>query len=210
MMRNVILLGAVAMLGAGGARAAAAERGWQLRVGGASAQPTAGGGFESSIGFGLGLEYRASPRWGIEMGGISNEFEDELVIEVFDARLVVHQRLRSTTTLARLNLHLTPDRRADLYVGPVVGYARTGDLTVRLRGEVPGEPDIVGEGRLETRDELVWGAHLGLDVRLGESRSFLGGGVTFLKQPVTVRDAGFVESFDIDPLVFHLGYGYRF
>jgi hypothetical protein len=210
-MHRALVLGIFLALAAGTGRAAAAEERWQLRVAGVSAQSTAGGGLNGSLGWGLGLEYRASRRLGVELGGLSSEFDSEAEIEFLGlVRFRTESSLRMTPVLARLNVHLTPDRRADLYLGPVLGYVGYSDIEVRAELPIPGFP-IRLQDRIETEDEFAWGAHLGLDVRLGGGHSFLTAGATFLKAPVTVRDGDEGQgSFDLDPLVFHLGYGHRF
>jgi outer membrane protein W len=203
-------------LAAGAAAPAAADDSWQLKVSGISAQSTAGGGPNSSLGGGLAVEYRATPRLGIELGGLTTAFEDETSIDFFQASFISEVDFRMTPLLARLNVHLTPDRRVDLYVGPVAGYVLMSDLTHRLTfpglelGTISVEVDI------PTEDQFTWGAHVGLDVRLGQGSSFLSAGATYLDLPLEIEAVSIPEdpvdtiSTDFDPLVVHLGYSYRF
>jgi outer membrane protein W len=209
------LLIAIAWL-AGAAAPAAAENAWQLKLSGVSAQSTAGGGSNSSLGGGLALEYRATPRIGVELGALTTDFESETSIDFFEVSIVTESDLRITPLLARLNVHLTPGRRADLYLGPVAGYVLMSDLTQRFT--VPGlELEAIGvDFEIPTEDQFTWGAHVGLDVRLGRGNSFLTAGATYLDLPLEVQAIGIPEeavetiSTDFDPLVVHLGYSYRF
>jgi outer membrane protein W len=200
-----------------GAAPAAAEDSWQLKFSGVSAQSTAGGGSNGALGGGLALEYRATPRIGVELGGLTTGYEDEISLGLFGAPLLVESEFRMTPILARLNVHLTPDRRVDLYAGPVAGYVLMSDLTYRIR--IPGlELDsIVIETEFPTEDQFTWGAHAGFDVRVGGGNSFLSAGATWLDLPLEIEFPPFgipenPDSFsaDFDPLVVHVGYSYRF
>jgi outer membrane protein W len=202
---------------AGTAAPAAAEDAWQLKLSGISAQSTAGGGPNSSLGGGLALEYRATPRFGVELGGLTTAFESEAGLDFFGGVFGAESSFRMTPILTRLNVHLTPDRRADLYFGPVAGYVLMSDLTLRVALPFLGV-GAVDEQRHPAEDQFTWGAHLGLDVRLGGGSSYLTAGATYLALPVELRifllegDAArtFPIRSDLDPLVFHFGYAYRF
>lgn len=206
----------LALLGA--AAPAAAEETWQLRVSGISAQSTAGGGPESSLGGGLGLEYRATPRVGVELGGLTAEFDEETRFDFFGVVFSTESEIRMTPLLARLNLYLTPGRRAELYGGPVAGWVSMSDLTLRSRIDIPGEPTENFEERIPADDQFAWGGHLGMDLRLGGGRSYLTAGATWLDLPIELHfpfgtlDDSTIEgdSGDLDPLVFHFGYSHRF
>lgn len=206
-----LTLGIVLALFAGAAKPAAAGEGpWRLRLTAVSAQSTKGGGSNGSLGFGLGVEYRLSPRIGVEVEGLRSNVGSKEEFDIFGmATITAETEVDATPLLARLDVHLTPGRRADLYLGPVGGYVLMSDLTLRLRGEAGGEEQVF-EQRIDTRDELAWGAHLGLDVRFGGGSSFLTMGATFLKLPLTIRDEEGTQQGDLDPLIFHLGYGWRF
>src|SRR3978361_1804876 len=83
MKRILILSGVlvfVAFLANGHAAAAAdpSEPGWRLKLTAASIHSTGGGGSNSSIGAGLGFEYRASEHFGFEVGAVSSKIKDEL------------------------------------------------------------------------------------------------------------------------------------
>jgi outer membrane protein W len=209
----------VPALAAGATAQAADDEAWRLKLSGAHAVSTAGGIPQGSLGGGLGLEYRATPRVGVELGGLSAEMEDETEFDFLFAEIDIETAVRITPVLARLNVHLTPGRRADLYLGPVAGYVAMSDLTWRVRTSAFGDPPEVEQVRFPTEDQFTWGAHLGLDVRLGDGGSFLTAGATYLDLPVEVRFPGDDDPpdeeelgirGDLDPLVFHLGYAYSF
>ncbi|HKI00778.1 MAG TPA: OmpW family outer membrane protein [Thermoanaerobaculia bacterium] len=203
-----------------GSRAAAAtgpsDPGWRLKLSGISAQPAGGLGFNSSAGFGLGLEYRVSRRLGVELAAMTTEMDSELSFEFFDSELfVVESSLRVTPVLAQLNLHLTPDHRADLYLGPVFGRIRYGDLDI----EVHGDGGSVPVAHVRTKDGYAWGAHIGMDVPVGGRGVFLTAGATYLKAKVEPAggagsdddpDESGPATFDLNPLVAQVGFGYRF
>lgn len=203
---------------------AAADGPWQLTVSGASVQSTIGGGPNSSLGYGLAIGYRATPRIGVELEGFYNDFDSETGIDAFGTEMITETDFRMVPLLARLDVHLTPGRRAELYLGPVAGYVAMSDLTMRIRF-----PDLfapVFEQRFRTADQYTWGAHVGVDVRLGASgRSFLTAGATYLDLPVELiqdftvieaddesflEDPEFTIRNDFDPLIFRVGFSYRF
>lgn len=184
----------------------AAETGWRLKVAGVHLTPTAGGAPDSNVGAGIGVEYRASRRVGIELDAFTSEVQDEQDFAFFQVLIHLETRLEVTPVLARLNFHLTPDRRADFYVGPVAGWVRYGDLEIRARGGFT-EPTAF---RVPTDDSFAWGAHAGLDLPLGSRGLFLNAGLTYLKTEVKTVPEDAFPRFDLDPLVTHLGLGYRF
>ncbi len=215
----ILVAALVPALAAGASAQTADDEAWRLKFSGIHAFSTAGGLPDGSFGAGLGLEYRATPRVGVELGGLSAEMEDETEFDFFVAEIDIETAVRITPVLARLNLHLTPGRRADFYLGPVAGYVAMSDLTSRVRTSAFGDPPVVEELRFPTEDQFTWGAHLGLDVRLGNGGSFLTAGATYLGLPVELDLRGDDDPpdeeelrirGDLDPLVFHLGYAYSF
>lgn len=188
---------------------AADETGWRLKLGAASVHPSSG---DSAFGAGLGLEYRASRRLGIELAALTSELEDEMTFDFFGVETVtIETALRTTPVLAKLNVHLTPDRRADVYLGPVVGRMLYDDMDIVLRSSLEGE---IARGRIKTRDTWAWGAHAGVDVPVGDRGLFFSAGVTWLQAEVEIEgdpedEEGDLQS-DLDPLVAQIGFGYRF
>lgn len=170
---------------------------------------------EVSAGVGLGLEYRISPRIGVELNVSTAEIEDDfdlahIAIFPFD----IESTVRVTPVTLQLDWHLTPGRAADLHIGPVVGWVLAGDIHVTTRGPFP-LPGVSRERRT-TEDALAFGAHIDLDVPLGERGLFLAFGATYLHADLeaTEIEAGtgrtVESSFELDPLIAQLGVGYRF
>jgi len=190
---------------------AADDTGWRLKLTGVAAQATAEGGSDTAFGAGLGLEYRASRRLGVEVSLLTTELKDKETFDFFgEETLTVESSLRMTPVLAKLNLHLTPDSKADLYLGPVVGRVVYDDFKIEVRSE--GES---ARGSIGTKDDWAWGAHVGVDVPVGDRGAFFTAGVTWLKTEVGIEvdpedeEEGDVSS-DLDPLVAQIGFGYRF
>ena len=191
--------------------AAAQEEGWTVRLSGVG-MATTGEGSDTGYGIGAAVEYRLSERLGVEIGVVTAELETEpdLVIITFGDELSIvpielESSVRLTPLLARLNVHLTPGRRADLYVSPVLGWVKVSDDVLRLRSfgsehEVP----------LDIDDEMAWGAAVGLDVPLGGRGSLLSVSATWLRLTLDSEFFGEEQSSDLDPLTVTAGYGFRF
>ena len=155
------------------------------------------------------MEYRASRRWGVELSATRAEVVSEVEFEIgVPELLVVESRIDTTPILARVNWHLTPESKADVYVGPVAGWVRYSDVDVTFKGPIE-VINVLVDPDIATKDGFAWGAHLGLDVPFGSGGWFFNGGLTFLKAEVESRDFE-SNSFDLDPLTAHVGVGYRF
>jgi outer membrane protein W len=183
---------------------------WHLKLTGASVQSTGGGGFNGSVGIGLGVEYRASEHLGFEVSAVSSQVDAETGFQLFGLDLGVESSLRVTPILARLNFHLTPGHKADLYLGPVAGWVRYGDLAVRLH--VPGEAAVLVD-QVKNKDGFAWGGHIGLDVPFGSRGFFFTSDATYLKataKPESQATAAGALDLDLDPLIVQVGLGVRF
>lgn len=196
------------------AHAADAERGWAIKATAAAFQPTSAGELDSSLGFGLAFEYRASPRIGVELSAFSADIESSATLGFVDpVNLRIESSLPMTPVLLGLNFHLTPGRRVDFYGGPLAGYVRYGDFELSIRPEMPEVSNTIPNltQTFPTDDGFAWGAHLGLDVDLGGGRAFLTAGAAYLAASTDVDFGdGTTETADVDPLVFRLGVGVRF
>ena len=214
MIKTVGSLGIFLALCAGSRATAADDTGLRLKLTSVGAQSTSSFGLDSddSVGIGLDLEYRASRRFGLGLGVLTSKVGRELGLEFFGADLlVIESSVRMTPVLARLDVHLTPDRKVDLYLGPVVGYVHYGDLRTEIRSDVLGESIPVDRAR--TKDGFGWGAHIGVDAPIGEGGFFFSARATYLNAEVEVDDdeaESGRSSFGLDPLVAQVGFGYRF
>lgn len=223
MTRNLGSLGILIAIATGSHAAAQTrtDRGWRVELTGLSTLSTTGSfGLESSGGLGLGLEYRISPRLGVELDVLYSELKDEITFGFFgEESLTIESSLRMIPVLAGLNVHLTPGRRADLYLGPVLGLMRYDDVEIELRGDIL-EGEAVPVQHLKTRDGFAWGARLGVDVPIGPRGAFFTASAAYLKAEVEMdgfegdeiddSDDFGSSSFDLDPFVTQVGFGYRF
>lgn len=224
-MRKTTLIAALCAVALGWTSAAIAdvEKTWIVRVGalwvdteldfrqdddGASIRLTGDAGF----GFSLVGEYRVSDRLGVELGAqwSENDLELRLTGETFCGStfctVTASDSTRPLTLGLGLDIHLSPGRRADLYVGPVLAYVLYSDPTFRALGETL---------RASIDNELAWGGVVGLDVPFGNRGWHFSSSIRYLQAEadVTARDdegeAG-AASLDFDPLAVAIGFGYRF
>jgi outer membrane protein W len=189
------------------------EGGWTVRLSAVGMAAT-GDGDETAMGIGTGVEYRWSRRVGLELGVNSAELQTEPVpflILADDGEsesvfpLELESSVRLTPLLARVNFHLTPGRRLDLYVAPVVGYVHVSDDVLRVRAF-----GFEHEAPLEAKDAFAWGGAFGFDVPLGQRGSQLSVAATWLRLPLESELFGEEERADLDPLTVTAGYGFRF
>jgi len=171
-------------------------------------------GLTGDAGFGLGLavEYPANERVGVELGAqwSENDLQLELRGEMFCGSafcaVTATDSVRPLTLSLGLNFHLTPERGADLYVGPVLGYVLYPDADFRAMGEAV---------EVSIDDDLAWGGVIGLDVPFGDRGWQFSASIRYLQAnaDATGRDdegeAG-RASIDLDPLTVAVGVGYRF
>ncbi|MFC2144676.1 hypothetical protein ACFLQM_03205, partial [Acidobacteriota bacterium] len=76
----------------------------------------------SGVGIALDFEYRASRRLGIDFGVISASPGFTVAVDAEPTSVSAKTDIRVTPIYAALNIHLTPDGRFDLYIGPMVAY----------------------------------------------------------------------------------------
>ena len=167
---------------------------------------------DAGDGIGLGLEYLVNPRIGIEGAVLYGEADGNLNHdrdEVFPIERVwaeddddVSFRLYTVG----VNFHLTPDRRADLYIGPFLGFSQYSDG----RFDVPGRwIDVAFD------DDFGVGAQIGVDILFKEGgRWGFNSALRYLQSSVEVdnlRSAVFDDrELDLDPLFFSAGLSFRF
>ncbi|HEV8630367.1 MAG TPA: hypothetical protein VGV61_08620 [Thermoanaerobaculia bacterium] len=190
--------------------AGAQEQPWRLRIGPSSVRSSHDLlMWNVWLGFGADLEYRLSPRLGVDVGVLTANVQDP-GFDFFG--IDVDTELRITPVVARLNVHLTPDSPVDLHVAPVAAWVKTGEATVHTRVDLFGDVDEKTV-RVPVDDQLVWGAALGFDVPLRGS-SYLTFEATYLDLDLDLdlrdphdRQVGF---WHLDPLFVQVGYGVRF
>lgn len=189
--------------------ALAQETGFTAKVAGVYVDASADDdNFGTDVGLGVGVEYRLSRRLGLELGLITSELSRTESLGGDPPSGTIRFDLRSTPVLARLNLHLTPDAPVDVYAGPVVGHVFNDDLDVAVRGEILGAP---ADFSVPIEDAFTYGAHLGIDLPVGDRGFFVNAGATYLISEIDADvEPGGADSFDLDLLLAHAGFGFRF
>lgn len=210
---GLIALAGVLLSGALAAPSGGQEPRWQLDLAATTAQSTPGFGLDGDLGWAGNVGYRLSPRLGVGLVALHNRFEDSFDIDFFDFfHLGVKEIYRTTWLLAGLDVHLSPESRADWVIGPVAGVLRTSHVITETEVVFPEtSPPFVRES-FDAHGGFAWGGRARVDIRLGQGHSYLTTGVTYVRSRVSVeqRPFGGPSSFDIDPLIVHLGYGWRF
>lgn len=192
---------------------------WQLRISGVWVDPDVSfsdvdsdgdgvdAGADSEIGFGLALERRFSSRLGLELGALYAAPDLTL-----DANLAggpqfsVSDSVGFTAITAGLNIHLTPDKSVDLYVGPLLGYVFYGDVGFQI--QVDGETFAAD---FTSDDDFALGAQIGADIPFGDGPWSLNLAARYLDTNLEVTDdEGEKTDLGFDPLILSVGFGYRF
>jgi len=224
LLAGLLLMFAVAM-GAGSAKAdTETDPGWQLRGSFAGInfnRPDGGGGhlcsggylcggYRTSIdvggGVGVNGEYRFTRRLGLDLGMIVGGGVDiqQSLVYFPGGYTWVHDTLTFTALTAGMDIHLTPARRADLYVAPLVALVQYGGLEMYAAlGHVVT--------RLDVDDDWAWGVTIGLGVPFGTERrwSFQAGFTYFDTAIEGSNQVGRIES-GYDVTIYAVGFGYRF
>jgi outer membrane protein W len=153
---------------------------------------------------GLSLERRFNHRLGLQLSALSIKPDFGLVI----ADTTTGQVRGGSDTLdifaltLGLPLHLTPGRRVDLYVEPLVGMMNVEDLSFTDAGSTL---------TLTTSDEVIFGLALGLDVPIRKSAWSFNANIRYLDLgfEATAEDGTRLD-IEFEPIVAGLGIGYRF
>ena len=196
----------------------AGDRAWLLRVAGVSVDSDAHAvdvlgtsevlsiSTSSGFGFGLDLEYRASRRLGVDFGVLSATPAVGTSIEVGwkSINLSASADVTMTPISAGLNVHLTPDSRFDVYLGPLLAYVIYDNFTLSAG---PGLSES-----FTSENDVAFGANLGVDVGLGnDGRWTLGAAVKYIDTTLEANpNDGAAGSTDFDPTIVGVGVGYRF
>lgn len=165
----------------------------------------------SATGWGLGFEILATRRLGVafQVANASPTVRVELDATPDYEVLTARDDLRVTTYQASLNLHLTPDRRIDVYVSPTVALLTFGGLGFEFENPVSGESDLE---EFDVKREVSWGVGMGVDIPFGNSGWLATASATYLDSTIEVRpiDGSTAESLSFDPFLISAGVGYRF
>lgn len=126
---------------------------------------------ESGNGLGVAAEYRFRDRVGLEVGFMAAQIDTDFRVEqallwggqaLYEETAVVDEEIDVQAFTLGLNFHLTPNRPADFYVGPVAGVADIdGSFPLRF---LP-QDDLTQNRTLRRKSsESFFGAQLGLDI----------------------------------------------
>lgn len=157
----------------------------------------------SSFGFGVTAEYRFSRRLGTEFGFLGASAVDFEVRQQLPSGPVI--TFIDTTTFvpyfAGLNLHLTPGKKTDVYIGALLAYVTYSDL------RITAPP---GSVRVGLDRDIAPGFLVGLDVPAKDKSWFFNASVRYMIADFSTTLEGTRESVDFDPLIVGVGFGYRF
>jgi len=200
------------------AAATAQDDSWHFRFGGAWVDPNVDFfdldpdgdrvkvAADGALGFSLAIERQFSRRLGVELGVLLAEPELQLDLELDGFPIIVSEGIGFTAVTGGLNVHLTPEKRVDLYVAPLLVYTSFDDLNFRFR---VGDETLTAAFRSD--DDFAVGAQLGADVLFGEGRWSLNLTVRYLDIGLSVVDEEGVHTvLHFDPLVLGVGLGYGF
>lgn len=196
-------------------KASAAEDPWKVRFAVVSMNPsgnlfdvpddneTISYGSSSGVGFAIDFEYRASRLLGIDFGMISASPGFTVAVEDEPMSVSARGDIRITPIYAALNIHLTPESRFDLYLGPLVAYVTYDSF------ELVAGPEI-REG-FSSEEDIGFGAVLGLDIGLGGGRWSVTSAIRYLNTTLEASPSdGSSGTTDLDPMIYSVGFGYRF
>lgn len=155
-------------------------------------------------GAGVGVEYKFQDVVGIEGSLLYGELDTSFVLDIDDRWGMQQDDVGMLSFLVGPNFHLTRNsERVDFFVGPYVGFASFDDA----------EFSILGRNLRRTFDnEFVWGLQLGIDFSFGDSPwgLFVGGRYMGLSVETEGLSADDEIELDLDPLIFGVGFAYRF
>jgi len=221
MKRALIILGVLALCGSVVAPAAAAEKGWHVRVFAAGFDPdldvtvpsenpdevrvTA----NSDLGFGANLEYQFSSLLGLEVGAIRANPEIELSADIPGyGHLSLTDSMSTTAITLDLDFHLTPGSPYfDFFLGAGLVSLSYGNLHYV---DPDGDPlDLV------VSNDLGYSAKAGLDIALGKNSRWAAiGGLRYIWSDLEVRQVeeptNATATFDFNTFSFSVGVAYSF
>ena len=158
---------------------------------------------DSKAGAGLRLEYRFSPALGVEFGLLGTSSFDVNVGNLGNG-VGVETGISSFTPLTiGLNYHFPTDQSLDLYAGPFLAFVRYGDVSVQT-----GTGGVVTSETVDT--DTGWGVILGIDLPLGSGNWLLQSNLRYIDTSLTGSTSDGRFDGDFDPLIFSIGFGYRF
>ncbi len=172
---------------------------------------------DGPTGVGVALEYLFNKRIGIEGAVLIGNADGNVDQDRFDFDPIANtfvpvwigddDDVSFTAFTIGVNFHLTPDRRADLYIGPLLGFTQYDDGQFNL-----------GRGgfRVDFDDDSALGAQVGVDVPFKrDGRWGFNSALRYLPSSSEVTNFGVPVGgedieIDVDPLLFSAGISIRF
>jgi outer membrane protein W len=193
----------------------AEEPQWNLRFRGAvvssdeafAVDNSAGGstiaGGNAALGVGVAVERRLSDRFGIELAAMFAKVPDTDVTDSHGQAAEIDEGPGFAPVSLSCNIHLTPERKVDAYVGPTVAFVTFGDFDLEVDEEILS---------YEADNEFAWGVSAGADIHLGQRWS-LHMAVSYLDLDMAVSEVGSADGpvvIGFDPLIVSAGATLRF
>jgi len=158
--------------------------------------------FTNDLHVGLEGEYRFNRRLGLELA-IHQSWPDIVVgAEIGDDFVSLRDSITYRPLTVGLDVHLTPDPRADFTLTPLIGHAFFSDLDFETSSVTP---------RFNSGSDLMWGGAAAVDVGIGDGPWTVSFALRYLDATLeAVDDGGVVTSLDLSPWTTTVGVGYRF
>ncbi len=154
-------------------------------------------------GLGIGIEYRASRRLGLDFGVLAASPDVGTQIEIGWHGVSVSSGITVAPLTIGLNIHVTSGSTVDLYLGPLIAYVAYSGFDLNVG---PGVHET-----FYTSNDLGLGANLGIDVFLGRGRWSLYATVKYIDSTLAATpEGGDTGRVDFDPVVLGFGAGFRF
>jgi len=164
---------------------------------------TASAGFDTGFGGGVRGEYQFSDRYGVEIGVLGAGSVD-VASGIFGGTVGSAVQVSSFALFTvGLNVHLTQDAPIDLYVGPLLALVSYDSVDVRT---------TIGTATtsVSVDNDVGLGAILGLDVPIGERGWLIQTNLRYVDTDIENSGGIILINSEFDPLIFSVGFGYRF
>ena len=221
MRRALVFLAIIALCAALAAPASADGAGWRLRVFAAGFDPDVGEtvandegddiriGGGSDLGFGAGLEYRFTERFGLDFGIMQGAPEISLSADVSGfGPIAVADAMNTTVITGDLLVHLTPGAPTlDFYLGAGVASVSYGDLRYQVAD--------LDSFDVSVDDDFTWSVRAGVDIAFGQDSKWAAvGGLRYVFTDLDLRQTdpptSDVVSIGADLFNFTVGLAYSF
>jgi len=148
-------------------------------------------------------EYQFSPRLGVELGVLGAGSVD-VASGIFAGTVGNAVQVSSFTPFTvGLNVHLTPDHLLDVYAGPLLALVSYSSVDVQT---------TIGNAStsVSVDNDVGLGAILGLDVPIGERGWLIQTNLRYVDTDIENSGGVILINSEFDPLIFSVGFGYRF